>query len=184
MISATSILRQEHEDILRAVQVTFELARFLEEGRPLPPASLSALQQYFLFVAHRNHRDKEEDLLFPLLRDKGFYEGPGCIETLMDQHGEAAQAFDNMVVAAEAYEEGDRAAAQTWIAAARLYGESMRQHIHRENDVLLMNAERLLTEADQQDLAREFSRLDARAHRAGLDEIIDEFQRVARAVGR
>ena len=178
------MLRREHEQILRAIQVALEVTRYLEQGRPLPPASLSALQQFFLFVAHRSHHDKEEELLFPLLRDKGFAEGPGCIGALLDQHEHGAEAFERMVKATEAYAEGDRTAAPVWIDAARKYVEALRQHIRREEEVLLLNAERLLTDADQQALAQEFSRVDQRAHRAGLDEVVEDFERVARAVDR
>jgi len=184
MSLATAILRREHEQILRALDVMIEVAGFVERGQPLLPASLSAIQQFFLFVAHRNHYDKEEQMLFPRLRERGFPESAGCIRSLLEQHAGIAEVFQQMVSAAEAYEEGDRDAALLWCRAARQYAEGLRRHIRHEDQVLLGEAERLLSEAEQKELASLFARVDERAYRAGLDEVVIDFERVAQAVSK
>jgi branched-chain amino acid transport system ATP-binding protein len=184
MSSATRILRSEHELILRALDVADEFAARLERQQPVPAASLSALLQFFSFIAHRSHRDKEEELLFPALRDKGFYEGPGCIGVLLSEHEDGARSFQKMVNMTEAYERGDPTAGPAWAKAARLYSQALRQHMRREEDVLFQNAERLLTDTDQHDLAEQFERVDGRARRAGIDDILEQFEIVAREAGK
>jgi hemerythrin-like domain-containing protein len=83
-----------------------------------------------------------------------------------------------MVTAGEAYRlrghEGIR-----WAKAARRYADVMRRHICREEQVLFGNAQKILEPAETEALAREFEHIDARAHRAGLTEILDRFERAA-----
>ncbi len=184
MSSATRILRQEHALIGRAIEVTEEFAKRLEWQQAVAPGALSSLLQFFSFFAHRSHRDKEEELLFPALREKGYWEGPGCIGVLLAEHERGASAFQEMVNLAEAYRTGDAAAGAVWAQAARRYAAALRQHMHREEDVLLPQAERLLSDEEQHDLAIEFQRVDNRAHRAGMDEILEEFEAVARQAGK
>jgi branched-chain amino acid transport system ATP-binding protein len=183
MSSAIRILRQEHELIMRAVDATEAAARHLEQGRTFPPATLSALMHFFSFVAHRSHRDKEEELLFPLLRDKGLHRSEGCIGRLLAEHEENAGAFQQMVNETEACGNGDRGAAMRWASAARQYAEAMRHHIRHEEEVLFLQAEQTLSEEEQKALALEFGRLDERARRSGLEEILEDLERAAQEVG-
>ncbi len=184
MSSAIRSLRKEHELIARALDVTDEFANRLERQQAVAPETLFSLLQFFSFFAHRSHRDKEEELLFPALRDKGFYEGPGCIGVLLAEHEEGASAFQHMVNAAQAYRGDEAAAGTAWAEAARRYGTALRQHMRREEEVLFQQAERLLSDEEQRGLAAEFERLDSRAQRAGMDEILQEFEAVAQQAGR
>lgn len=182
MSSAIGMLRGEHEQILRGADVALVVAQRLERGERVPAGSLSALLLFFAYVLHRKHRDKEESLLFPRLREKGVHDGPGCVGILLDEHSETFHAFERMTETAEAYEHGERSATSPWAQSTRLYVDSLRRHIRHEEDILFPNAQRLLTEADDRELVAEFSNIDARAHRAGLDEVIEDFERIAQAV--
>ncbi|MFB3813108.1 MAG: hemerythrin domain-containing protein [Terriglobales bacterium] len=184
MSSLTGVLRREHELIGRALDVSDEFAQRLERHQPVPAASLSALLQFLSFFAHRSHRDKEEELLFPALREKGVYEGPGCIGVLLAEHEAGAGAFQQMVNMSDAYERGNVEAGVRWAEASRSYAQALRQHMRREEDVLFQNAERLLNDAEQQELAAQFERIDGRAHRAGMDEIFEQFESVAQQAGK
>jgi hemerythrin-like domain-containing protein len=123
-------------------------------------------------------------LLFPRLRDRGLQDGEGCVDTLLAEHSETAAAFARMVSAAEAYEHGDRGAATSWSLATRQYVSALRRHIHREEEVLFPAAERLLSDDDHRELFGQFSRADSNAKLAGLDEVLEDFERIAAAVAR
>jgi hemerythrin-like domain-containing protein len=184
MDSALDMLRAEHERMLRGTEVALAVADRLEQGERLPTGTLSALANFFSYVVHRNHRDKEDGVLFPRLSDKGFYEGQGCVGVLLNEHSESAQSFGRMLEAAEAYEHGDRNAAATWTLATRQYVDELRRHIRREEDVLVPNAERQLSAADHQELIAEFKRIEERAQFAGMDEVLEDFERIAQTLGQ
>jgi hypothetical protein len=52
--------------------------------------------------------------------------------------------------------------------------------MRREDDVLFMHAERVLTDRDQQALAAEFEKIDARATRAGVADLAEACTELAR----
>jgi hemerythrin-like domain-containing protein len=184
MDSALSILRAEHERILRGADVALAVAQRLERGERVPTGTLSALTNFFSYALHRNHRDKEDGLFFPRLREKGFHEGQGCVDVLLGEHSENAEAFLHMQDSAEAYEHGDRGAVTAWSRATRQYVDALRRHIRREEEVLFPNAQRLLSADDHQELIGEFSRADSRAKLAGLDEVLEDFERIAAALAK
>jgi hemerythrin-like domain-containing protein len=58
----------------------------------------------------------------------------------------------------------------------------MRHHIRHEEEVLFLQAEQTLSDEEQKALAREFGRLDERARRSGLEEILEGLERAAQEV--
>ena len=71
MATATKVLRHEHEAILKILDVTEKVANRLERGEAVRQEVLANLQEFFRLFADQCHHGKEEDLLFPLLEQKG-----------------------------------------------------------------------------------------------------------------
>ena len=182
MDSVLGILRAEHRRMLDGTSLALAVADRLEHGETVPTGTLSALANFFAYAVHRNHRDKEDSLLFPCLRQKGFSEGLGCVSVLLTQHSESAVSFARMLSAAEAYENGDRQAISAWILATRQYVEALRSHIRHEEEELFPQAERLLTADDQQELATAFAKAEERAKFTGIDEVLEDYERVAQTL--
>jgi len=178
MDSVFEILRGEHRRILEAADLALQVASRLERGETVPTGTLSALSNFFSYAVHRNHRDKEDTLLFPRLQDKGLKQGAGCVSALMTEHQEGAEAFARMLAAAEAYEYGDRDAIRAWIDGARRYAAMLASHIGQEEQVLFAEAERLLTPADQQELSDALADAEGRARFVGIDEVLEDLERV------
>ncbi len=171
-MAATTILRSEHEAILRMVEAIEVLARRIQHGRPVPPAAIAAATEWFSTVAHRIHRDKEEEILFPALSAKGLREGPGCIGALLAFHEDGREAFKRMLVSMA---EGD---CESWAQAVWAYAEMMRLHIRREDDVIFGLADSLLGEQEQMVLAQGFAAIDEKARLSQLDERMREAERL------
>jgi hemerythrin-like domain-containing protein len=182
MDSVLDVLRAEHQRILEGTDLALAVADRLERGATVPTGTLSALTNFFSYAVHRNHRDKEDSLLFPRLHHRGFAEEAGCVTVLLREHSECATAFSRMVAAAEGHEHGDRQAAAEWIAAARQYVDGLRRHLQREDEVLFPQAERLLTADDCRELATAFAEFDERAKFTGLDEVWEDLERVRRTL--
>lgn len=170
MTTATAILRKEHEGILRMLDATDEVVRLLYRGERVAPETLTGLLEFFRLFADRCHHGKEEDLLFPLLEKKGLPRAGGPIGVMLDEHEQGRALVREMVEAAEAYGRDTPEAGRRWAEAARGYATLLRQHIHKENNVLFMVAENLLSNAEQQELARAFEKVEEEKMGPGTHE--------------
>ena len=170
MENATEVLRKEHKGILKMLDVTEEVARRVDAGQQVAPEALANLLEFFRLFADRCHHGKEEDLLFPRLQEKGMPRAGGPIGVMLAEHDQGRALVKQMAEAAEAYQAGKTEAASRWVAAAQGYGELLRGHIDKENTVLFVMAERMLTPAEQKELAEEFERVEVEKMGAGTHE--------------
>ncbi len=166
---ATQTLRREHEAILEMLAVAAELASRLEEGTPVPAEQLRDTIEFFTVFADRCHHAKEEELLFPALEQKGMPRAGGPIAVMLHEHDVGRAAVRRMSAAAEAYP-ADPAAGPAWAAAARDYTALLHGHIQKENNVLFVMAERLLSDAEQARLGADFETVEALKMGAGTHE--------------
>jgi hemerythrin-like domain-containing protein len=167
---ATEVLRQEHEEILHILEAADQLAAQFEANGSPPPQQLSDLLEFFQLFADRCHHGKEEELLFPALEKKGMPRNAGPTAALRFEHEEARSLIRQMQEAGKAHAAGDSAARRRWAAAARAYSDLLRQHIRKENEILFVMAERLLSDAEQQQLASAFVTLEWERMRGGTHE--------------
>lgn len=170
MSTATSILRDEHDAILRMLEATEEVARQLEAGRPVPVETLTGLLEFFRLFADRCHHGKEEELLFPLLEKKGLPRQGGPVGVMLYEHDQGRALVQQMAEAAEAYGGGTTEAGSAWAQAALHYILLLRQHIDKENNVLFVMAEQLLSPAEQTELAAAFEKVEEEKMGAGTHE--------------
>jgi hemerythrin-like domain-containing protein len=171
MTEATSILRKEHDAILKMLGATEEAARRLDAGQPVAAETLEGLIEFFRLFADQCHHGKEEDLLFPLLESHGLPRHGGPTGVMLQEHEQGRALIRQMVVSAEAYKQGDSpGAAARWSQAARGYAELLRQHIHKENNILFVMAENMLTAEEQKKLAADFERVEIEKMGAGTHE--------------
>ena len=170
MYAATQILRKEHDAILRMIDATEQTARKLDRGAAVPAEVLSNLQEFFQLFADRCHHGKEEDLLFPLLEKKGLPRIGGPVGVMLMEHEEGRALVRTMAEAAKAYANGSREAGTKWAGAARKYAELLRQHIMKENEVLFVMTERLLSDEEQNKLAAAFETLEQEKMGRGTHE--------------
>lgn len=167
MGTATRILRQEQEPILLMLDLADEVLREIERGGRVAPETLAGLSEFFRLFAERFHNRKEEDLLFPLLEQKGVPRKGGCIGVMLAEHEQGRTLIRQMTAAADAYGEGDAEAVISWAEAGRNYTTLLRQHIHREGHALYSMAESLLSEAEQNELVEAFTKLEEKETSSG-----------------
>lgn len=152
---ATHTLRREHDAILRMLDVTAELARRIDAGASVPAEQLAGTVEFFQVFADRCHHAKEEDLLFPALEQKGLPRQGGPIGVMLHEHEIGRDAVRRMAAAAQAYP-SDPAAAKRWAAAAAEYIPLLSAHIQKENNILFVMAERMLSDEEQTRLGADF----------------------------
>ncbi len=160
MAEATSVLRHEHEAILRMLDVADEVSHRVEHDVAVSPEVFSGLVEFFRLFADGCHHGKEEDLLFPALERKGFPRQGGPVGVMLIEHDQGRTYVKEMAAASEEIGKGNLGAARRWASAARGYSDLLRAHIQKENNVLFVMAERVLSDDDQAELARGFEKIE------------------------
>ena len=171
-MKATDLLRHEHEAILRMLDATLNAAARIASGRAVRPELLVELVDFFRVFADQCHHGKEEEHLFPAMIRKGLPSKGGPINVMLAEHEEGRALVRRMIVAAEALSSGIPTAGPDWAAAARTYVELLRAHIAKENDILFVMAERILTDQEQSELALRFEQVETVRIGAGTHERI------------
>jgi hemerythrin-like domain-containing protein len=139
--------------------------------------------EFFKLFADKCHHGKEEDLLFPLLERKGLPRDGGPIGVMLGEHEQGRALIRQMSDAAEAYAKDAAGAGRRWAQAARGYTSLLHSHIDKENNVLFMMAERMLSAEEQRDLAKSFEKVDVEKMGGGtherlhavMDDLVKEF---------
>jgi hemerythrin-like domain-containing protein len=167
---ATETLRHEHEAILRMLDVLDEGAFRLDQGKPMRPEAVEGLVEFFTLFADRCHHGKEEEILFPTLEAKGLPRLGGPVGVMLQEHEAGRTLLAAMQESARQYRENGPEAGRRLARAAHEYDALLRDHIFKENSVLFTMAEGLLSEAEQEALAKRFERMEEEKMGAGTHE--------------
>jgi hemerythrin-like domain-containing protein len=156
-MTALDMLTAEHRAIERELDVLVDIAADLEKHAPVPLETAEALVDFLQRVADGVHHRKEEELLFPLLAERGVKPDESVIQPLLQQHESGRFHVRRMREALARLERGDRQAAFEFASYARIYAEMLRSHIQVEDEILYPAAARVLTSSDDQRLRAAFA---------------------------
>ena len=94
----------------------------------------------------------------------------GPIGVMLHEHDQGRALVRQMGQAAAEYKQGRPDAGAQWAHAARGYTLLLREHIAKENDILFVMAERMLSAEEQRVLAVEFEKAEEEKMGAGTHE--------------
>ena len=142
---ATSLLRDEHRQILEVVDVLDRLTDDMLTDRGPDLDSFARCVAFFRLFADACHHGKEEDLLFPELVARGFSTSQGPVAVMLDEHRRGRAFVAEMGAALDEIEagEGDEAVDRL-LGAAQGYSDLIRAHIGKEDGVLFEMADALV----------------------------------------
>ena len=159
--SPTETLEAEHRIIAQVVNAAGLLADELEDGQPLEAQVFQDIVEFMRLYADQCHHGKEEDLLFPLLEQRGV-PMRGCpVEALTREHATGRALVKGLAEAAEAYRQGDVPAKDNLVKNLRGITELYPNHIWKEDYLLFPMSNKVLSVEDQQNLVQEFDRVEA-----------------------
>jgi hemerythrin-like domain-containing protein len=154
-------------DVLMAEHRTIERVLTAVENRladstpgPFPYEFLTGALDFFRNFADGCHHAKEEELLFPLLEQRGIPRENGPIGCMLKEHEQGRDCLATVQTHLDAARDGSAEAVAAVRAAALSYVEMMRQHIYKEDNVLFQMAFRALSPADIEDLTTGFVKPD------------------------
>lgn len=174
------VLRAEHLTILRVIEILGRLVTRSEQGKGFERLAFERCVEFFRLFADACHHAKEEDLLFPLLEARGIPREGGPIGVMLYEHGLARQYTKEMADALDALGDGEENAESRFHAAAYEYIDLLRNHIHKEDNVLFEMGDRVMSDDDQTTLCNRFCEASCQAFggktREELMQIADELE--------
>lgn len=174
MTSPTQTLREEHRVILRAIVLLEVATARLGAGQTLRDGWWEELLEWLRAFADRNHHAKEEQYLFPALSEAGVPTHGGPVSVMLEEHTEGRALIQAMA--------GNHV--ERRVEAARRYGQLLRDHIDKENGVLLPLAEAVLDPQGQLLVARGFEKVEIEQWpAASIEHAESAVDRLAAALG-
>lgn len=148
------VLYDEHDIIISAIEIAKKTDELIEKDPVKFEYILGQLIHFFRQYADRFHHFKEEEILFPEMKQKNEMIGLGIIHEMLDNHYEfrgLIKQIEHQVVLKkhkEAY------------ALLYEYSEKLLDHIAVENDELFLMTEQLFDDAELERIQFRFEDCD------------------------
>ena len=159
-------LKAEHDLIERGLTLLAKAVARIDAGQSLPEGFPQWAPRFFQQFADQCHHAKEEDVFFPVLKQRGIPEQGGPIGVMLHEHVLGRDCVGRMRKASQAQPFD----ARTFADAARQYIPLLRQHIFKENNVLFRMAEQVMSDADDADVTGRFSQVEQERGLTSLHE--------------
>ncbi|MFQ5490952.1 MAG: hemerythrin domain-containing protein [Phycisphaerae bacterium] len=176
----STVLRQEHQTILRVIAVLESLVERAESAESFNAEALGKCVAFFQLFADACHHAKEEDLLFPVLESRGVPNEGGPIGVMLYEHTVARGLVKQMGQALSVLDNQPDQAVEQFKDAAHKYISLLRQHIDKEDGILFHMADRVMHEEDQRTLCSQFCEVGCRSFggktREELQRLADELE--------
>ena len=159
----TEILSHEHRLIEARMKEMEARIRAAGAGAPFPTEFFEGALDFFRNFADSCHHAKEENLLFPRMKERGVPEQGGPIGVMLAEHDEGRSYLKAIRDNLEAAGRNDKAAQDEVFANASAYIDLLRRHIFKEDNILFRMAQQVLQPDDVAELSREFAAVEVPA---------------------
>ncbi|RPI76134.1 MAG: hemerythrin [Ignavibacteriales bacterium] len=156
MNTATKNLEDDHVNILRLIDVMEKMIMVKSTNAEHFEKTVSLIKCY----ADEFHHAKEENLLFPFMVKKGYSTEQGPIAVMLHDHNQGRDYVKSMAEGISDYKKGDENALIKVYENMQGYIILLRNHIAKENNVLFRMADNAFSEDDQQELLKEFAKVE------------------------
>jgi hemerythrin-like domain-containing protein len=117
-MKAVELLKAEHDLIERGLTLLAKAVARIDAGQPLPEGFSEWAARFFQQFADQCHHAKEEDVFFPVLKQRGIPEQGGPLGVMLHEHGLGRDCVGRM-----------RQASQAQPLDARTFADAARQYI-------------------------------------------------------
>ncbi len=169
-MKATQQLKDEHEGIKLMLSIMEKIAADLGNGKELNISHYKKIVDFLKVFADKCHHGKEEEILFPAMVDHGIPNAGGPIGAMLYEHEQGRGFIKEMSEALLEYENGNKDSVKNIISGSTNYANLLRDHIEKENNILFMMADQVLTEPEQSKIFDEFDELEVRKIGLGKHE--------------
>ena len=149
------VLMAEHRVIERVLSALEQRIADLDQ-QPFPYEFLTQALDFFRNFADGCHHAKEEELLFPLLEQRGVPRDNGPIGCMLKEHVHGRECLATVRANLDAARDGSPVAVNAVRDAALDNIQMLRQHIYKEDNILFQMAIRVMSSEDQSALSELF----------------------------
>ncbi|MBI4302223.1 MAG: hemerythrin domain-containing protein [Chloroflexi bacterium] len=174
-MTPTEVLMEEHEAIKTVLSILDRISQKLSAGEEIDIGHLEQILDFIKTFADRCHHGKEEDILFPAMEQAGIPRQGGPIGIMLMEHDEGRGYVRGLDEGIKEYREKQPGAKAKIVHNATNYAELLRQHIDKENNILYPMGDAHLSAQRQQELLKEFDKIEEERIGAGKHE---EFHRM------
>jgi hemerythrin-like domain-containing protein len=176
----TEQLKAEHEGIKTMLRIMGKVFDQAQSTREVNQEHFSQILEFLTIFVDKCHHGKEEDLLFPAMEKAGIPKESKVITFTLAEHQTARRYIKDMRNGFGAYEKGDPNASPRIVESGKSYIKLLISHIEKENTILFPMADKVLSDAKQEELAEAFERLEVERIGPGKHE---EFHNVLTRLG-
>ncbi len=157
MKTATENLENDHVYILRLTDVILAMV----EKRSQEIGHFELVINLIRNFADGLHHAKEENLLFPLLGEKGFSPEHGPVAVMLIEHTQGRDFVKGALDAVAAFKNGNQDGLETIYENLGNYAILLQNHISKENNILFRMADQVLSDDEQQTLLVRFDEVES-----------------------
>ena len=159
-MTAIEELKAEHQAVLLTIRILDQITIKLEAGQVIDVSHLDQIIEFLQVFVDKCHHGKEEKVLFPAMEEAGIPREGGPIGAMLHEHEQGrsfVQGFRNGV---EDYRVGKEDALDKITENVQNYGRLLTAHIDKENNVLYVMAERVLSADKMAEISKSFSKIE------------------------
>lgn len=158
MKTATQNLESDHVQILRLIEVMEQITKLEHPNTEHLDLIVKIIREF----ADGIHHAKEEELLFPLMVQKGFSNQTGPVAVMLHDHVDGRNLVKEMAENISLFKQGDSAALKTLYSYMLVYADLLKNHIAKENTVLFRMADNIFTNTEQELLLHDFAKVEGK----------------------
>jgi hemerythrin-like domain-containing protein len=155
-MEATKILSEEHQNILKALDVLERECGELESGKEMDGDFVGKAVDFIKNYADGFHHAKEEDILFSEFNKKSDEAHCNPVDQMLYEHGLGRDFVKGMEDGLESNDKGKV------VASFRGYVQLLREHIFKEENILYPMIDEILGEDIQKEMLKEFDRVEGK----------------------
>src|SRR5215470_19862578 len=152
-MKSTTLLSQEHKVILRTLDVMDALCAGLEAGHQADEQDIGHILDFLRSFADAHHQAKEEAILFPALKRAATAQGRP-VEHLSREHDQERSLVEDLET------ELRLAKLPEFMASARRLSSTLRNHMYKEDRILFVEADAILSSEEDSAVFDSLSRFD------------------------
>lgn len=172
MNTATQNLENDHVYIMRLLDVMEQMVLNCATDTAHMEMVVNLIKTY----ADDFHHAKEEQILFPLLVEKGFSNEQGPVSVMLHEHVEGREFVKGISERIDVYKAGNTSALPKIYHYMQGYIDLLRTHIEKENNVLFRMADKALSSDEQIKLLNKFAAIEKQYDKGQIDESILEIE--------
>ena len=159
-MKAIKELKNEHEAVLLTIRILDQITNQFKAGQTVEIKHLDQILEFLAVFVDKCHHSKEEKVLFPAMEEAGIPREGGPIGAMLYEHEHGRKFVQGLRNGVEDYRVGQENSINEIIENAQNYGQLLTSHIDKENNVLYVMAERVLSTEKMVEMEEAFIRIE------------------------